>query len=102
LPKPVGNKSGVSRLAFRDVPSKALQHLADNLTGQFSIARDHGRPAPGIHGQLIQVLNPPGSQRIDVNVAHQFEKIVFFIADKGFVAILKLQECPFHRPAKYV
>lgn len=44
---------------------------------------------PGEGVQLLQRVDDPGAQRIEMDIANQFEQIGILIADYRFVAILK-------------
>ena len=44
---------------------------------------------PPITGQFIKGSDETGAQRVEVNVAHQFQKVRFFLAENRLVTILK-------------
>jgi hypothetical protein len=48
----------------------------------------------GIAFQGIEIRDQSSTERIEVNVAHQFQKIWVFLAEDGLVAILKERAMP--------
>ena len=52
-------------------------------------AEDGTVAGPGVFVQFLEVADQAGSQRVEVDVAHQLQKIRIFFADHGFVSVLK-------------
>jgi hypothetical protein len=52
-------------------------------------AHDGTMTRPGIPVQLPQILNHPSSQRIQVNVSHEFQQVRILLANNRFVTILE-------------
>jgi len=49
---------------------------------------------PGVCVEFVEVLNQFGLERVEVNIADQFEEIRVFFADDGFVSVLEEVACP--------
>ncbi|MEZ4600494.1 MAG: hypothetical protein R2940_11965 [Syntrophotaleaceae bacterium] len=61
--------------------------LGNDRTG--SSSQQFPMAAPGIILEGIQVFNDSGTQRIQVDIPHQFQQVGIAVADNGFVTILE-------------
>ena len=59
------------------------------------VAEDGAMSAPGVFVEFVEVLNQFGPERVEVNIANQFEEVWVLFADDGLVSVLEEMACPF-------
>jgi hypothetical protein len=79
IPSNSGHKRAIASPGRPHGFAKKGQHGFNILPGLVAFAHDHPMTAKWIFSQFIQVLNQFGTQRIQMDVPHQFEQIGIFL-----------------------
>ena len=53
------------------------------------MAEDGAVAGPGVFVQFFEILRQFSTQRVEMDIADKFQEIGIFLADDGFVAVLK-------------
>jgi hypothetical protein len=65
------------------------QYRVRILRRKSAISHQDAVPTPGIMVKRSHVFDETGAKGVEMNVTHQLEQIGFFLADDGFITVLK-------------
>lgn len=85
----ISNKLSVCPAGPFSAAAKQGENFIRLLALQLPFPHDDRMAGPGVGVQLLDAFRQAGPQRVEVDVADQFEEIRLFLADNGLVAILE-------------